>query len=109
VRLAAASEQLVVAEGIETALAILAATGMSTWAAISAGGIKGLILPALPMASEVLIGADNDPAGIDAAHVAAERWSQEGRCVRIALPPKGQDFADLLLAKELNNLQENAA
>lgn len=95
VRLAPAGGQLAVAEGIETALSIMDATGIPTWAGISAGGIKALILPSLPLASEVVIAADNDPPGIQAADEAAERWTVEGRLVRIALPPAGMDFNDL--------------
>ena len=95
VRLAPAGEHLAVGEGLETSLAVLEATGIPTWAAISAGGIKALILPPLPMASEVVICADNDPPGISAANEAAERWITEGRRVRIALPPVGTDFNDL--------------
>lgn len=99
VRLAAAGEQIAVSEGIETGLAILMATGIPTWSALSEGGIKRLDLPPLPLASEVWIGADNDPVGIGAAKAAAERWVQEGRRVRIALPPEGDDFADLLVGQ----------
>ncbi len=109
VRLAQVGEHLAIAEGIETALAILTATGIPTWAALSAGGIKGLDLPALPLASEVWIGADNDPVGTDAAHAAAERWIREGRRVRISLPPERIDFNDLLLAGPLGDLREAAA
>jgi len=100
VRLAQAGEHLAVAEGIETALSIMDATGILTWAGISAGGIKALILPSLPMASEVVIAADNDPPGIKAANEAAERWTAEGRRVRIAVPPAGTDFNDLALDTE---------
>jgi hypothetical protein len=109
VRLAAAGEQLAVAEGIETALAIHTSTGMPTWAALSAGGIKSLDLPPLPLASEVWIGADNDPAGTGAAYAAAERWIRGGRQVRIAFPPERRDFADLLLDGKLETLREEAA
>jgi DNA primase len=82
---------------------------MPTWAALSAGGIKGLDLPPLPLASEVWIGADNDPAGTGAAYAAAERWMREGRRVRIALPSEGRDFADLLLDEKLETLREEVA
>jgi len=101
VRLAPAGGQLAVAEGMETALSIMDATGIPIWAAISAGGIKALILPPLPMASEVVICADNDPPGIKAANEAAERWTAEGRGVRIALPPAGMDFNDLTIQIEV--------
>ncbi|MCH7937840.1 MAG: toprim domain-containing protein [Proteobacteria bacterium] len=101
VRLAPAGEMLAVAEGIETALSVMDATGIPAWAAISAGGIKALILPLLPMAADVVICADNDGAGVDAANEAAERWTAEGRRVRIALPPTGKDFNDLATLTEM--------
>ena len=91
---------LALVEGIETGLSIMDATGISTWAGISACGIKALLLPPPPLASEVVICADNDDPGVRAAHEAAERWTAEGRTVRIALPPAGMDFNDLALDAE---------
>jgi putative DNA primase/helicase len=99
VRLAQAAETLAVTEGIETALSIMQATGIATWAALSAGGIIRLILPPLPLAREVIICADHDANGVGqrAADTAAKRWITEGRHVRIALPPHpGSDFNDIL-------------
>lgn len=98
VRLAPAGGHLAVAEGIETALSVAQATCVPTWSALSAGGIFALILPPLPHARTVTICADADDggAGLDAVHKAAERWSFEGRTVRIALPPLGTDFNDVL-------------
>jgi putative DNA primase/helicase len=101
VQLAAAGEHLAIAEGIETALSVLIATGVPTWAAGSAGGVRRLVLPPLPLARKVTICADHDPAGLAAAYDAAERWHREGRQVRIAIPPEpGTDFNDLALATE---------
>ena len=55
------------------------------------------MLPALPLAKSVLIAADHDPVGLAAASRAADRWTSEGRSVRIARPPKlGTDFNDLI-------------
>lgn len=48
---------------------------------------------------EAVIAADGDPPGIEAAEAAAERWTAEGRTVRIARPPDGHDFADVLAGK----------
>ena len=97
VRLAAASPELAIAEGIETALAVQQATGKPTWAALSTGGIRRLELPALPLAAEVLIAADNDEPGLSAAEAAGDRFQDEGRSVRIAYPAKaGTDFNDTL-------------
>jgi putative DNA primase/helicase len=99
VRLAEAGGRLAVVEGIETGLSVLAATAVPTWAALSAGGIRRLVLPPPPLAAEVTICADHDPVGLAAAYDAAERWHHEGRRVRIARPPRaGCDFNDLLLA-----------
>ena len=97
VRLAEPGEILVVAEGLETALSVFQETGLPTWAALSAGGIERLILPEMPLASEVVIAADNDGAGLAAARRAADLWVPLGRRVRIAVPPQpGFDFNDLL-------------
>ena len=96
VRLAPADDTVVVSEGIETGLSYMEATGTPTWCALSAGGIKALILP--PEIRNVIIAADPDPAGILAARAAARRWLAEGRGVSIARPPLGLDFNDLARA-----------
>jgi phage/plasmid primase-like uncharacterized protein len=95
--LASARDELAVTEGIETGLSVQFSTGIPTWSALSAGGIRNLILPPLPLASIVTICADNDPVGIRSAQEAAHRWIKEGRCVKIALPPEGKDFNDILM------------
>jgi len=97
VRLAPAAQQMAFSEGIETGLAVMQATGLATWAGLSAGGLETLILPPLPLASDILIAADNDKSGRGqrAAAVAAERWTAEGRRVRVSVPPEiGTDWAD---------------
>jgi putative DNA primase/helicase len=86
-------QTVAVSEGIETGLSVLQAIGMSTLAALSAGGMQALILPA--GVQEVFIAADHDDVGLNAAHAAARRWHAEGRIVRIVTPPKGVDFNDL--------------
>lgn len=90
---------LVIGEGLESTLSYMQLHGLPGWAALSAGGIKNLILP--PEARRIVIGADNDPAGIGwkAAVAAARRWTSfEGRCVRIDMPPEpGTDWNDVLL------------
>ena len=90
-------EWFAVAEGIETALSVGLACAMPAWAALSAGGIKNLILP--PEAAHIVICADHDASGTGerAAHDAAARWVAEGRRVRVATPPQsGTDFNDVL-------------
>ncbi len=96
VRLAPASSVLAIAEGIETALSYMQATSMPTWAALSARGMRALVLPENVL--EVVIAADADPVGIMAAQAAARRWISEGRLVSIVRPPLGRDFNDLARA-----------
>lgn len=96
IHLAPAGEKLVIAEGIETALSVQFETGIPAWAAISAGNMGKLVLPPLPFAREIIIAADNDPVGMKSAQSAARLWQRQGRTVRIATPPEGQDFNDML-------------
>ena len=56
-----AGEWLGVAEGIETSLGVAVACTMPVWAALSASGIKNLVLP--PEATHVVICADHDTSG----------------------------------------------
>jgi len=95
VRLATATGKLMVGEGIETCLAVMQATGLPAWAALSTSGLRTLELPA--EIREVIILADGDDPGEAAALDAARRWRREGRTVRIAHPPSGMDFNDVLL------------
>jgi hypothetical protein len=96
--LAAPTNELAVAEGIETALSVQLATGIPTWAALSAGGLRRLILPSAPNAGLVTIAVDADVVGIEAARVAALRWKGEGREIRVIVPSRpGTDFNDLIM------------
>ena len=91
---------LVLAEGIETAAAVMVATGFPSWAALSAPGLAALRLPTLPAVPDIIIAADHDINGTGRRHalVVAERFLAEGRRVRIALPPqKNTDFNDMLI------------
>lgn len=96
VRLDPVAPELAVGEGIETAASAGLLLGLPAWAAISAGNLAaGLLLPREVRA--VVIAADPDPKGREAAAVAATRWQAEGRRVRIATPHQpGRDFNDVL-------------
>jgi hypothetical protein len=88
---------LIVTEGPENALSLMQATGLPAWSVIAAGNMPGVRLPRLPKAKSILIGADNDPAGVAAAEKAKVRYLDQGRSVRIAIPPTpGADFNDML-------------
>lgn len=102
VRLAEAASEMMVAEGIETALSAMQITGVPTWAALSTAGLKGLVLP--PLVKRVVIASDSDPAGVHAASVAADRWRSEGREVATMTPPSSQDFNDVLMEIKKNEL-----
>jgi putative DNA primase/helicase len=97
VQLSAPDHLLMVGEGIETCLAAMLVTGNPTWAALSAPGMCTLGLPAT--VREVIVLADGDAPGEAAARDCAWRWKREGRCVRIARPPWGMDFNDLLMGR----------
>lgn len=94
VQLAQADHFLMIGEGIETCLAAMQSTGYPAWAAMSASGLNALDLP--PQLMDIMILADADAAGEAAAQTAASRWAKQGRRVRIARPPQGCDFNDLL-------------
>lgn len=96
VQLSPPVQKMAVAEGLETALSVLQETGLSVWAGLSTSGMTGLVLPDSPLAQEIIIAGDNDPAGRKAAYQAAENWTREGRDVRLAFPPMDQDFNDML-------------
>jgi hypothetical protein len=98
VRLAEHGAELVLAEGIETALSVLQATGKPAWACLSTSGLKVVILP--PEVTTITIAADGDAAGEKAALEAARRFYLEGREVKIARPPARMDWNDVLQLPE---------
>ena len=97
VRLGEPDDVLMVGEGIETCLAAMQATGQPAWAALSTSGLRTLDLP--DTVRELIVLADGDDSGEAAARDAAMRWKREGRRVRIARPPRGHDFNDVLLGR----------
>ena len=105
VRLANPTNLLMVGEGIETCLAAMQATGNPAWAALSTSGLRSLDLPA--DVRDVIVLADADDAGEAAAKDCALRWKREGRRVRIARPPQGMDFNDMLMG-DVSDVEEAA-
>jgi len=94
VRLGEPGKVLMVGEGIETCLAAMQASGHPAWAALSTSGLRALDLP--KDVRDVIVLADGDEAGEAAARDCALRWKRQGRRVRIARPPQGMDFNDML-------------
>ena len=106
VQLATADDTVLIGEGLETCLAVRQVTGLPVWAALSTAGLRTLQLPTTIRAVTVL--ADGDTAGDQAARAAATRWTREGRTVRIARPPTGLDFNDVLLGYDVVNSKGEA-
>ena len=90
-----AGKPLALAEGIETALAVREATGWPVWALVAASFLKEASLPL--EVKEVVVAADHDKAGLEAAKALARRLLREGRKVRLAVPPvEGEDWLDAI-------------
>ena len=98
VRLAAAGPELAIGEGIETCMSYMQISDTPTWAALSTSGLRGIILPPLPLAAMVylLVDIDANGAGEAAVNDAAARLYREGRAVKIVRPRMGKDFNDAI-------------
>jgi putative DNA primase/helicase len=90
VRLAPLGDVLMVAEGIETCLAAMQATGHTAWAALSTSGLRALDLPR--NARDVIVLADGDWPGEAAAQDCAFRWKREGASRAHSTPAAGKGF-----------------
>ena len=99
IRLDPEAPEIVIGEGLESSASAGRLLGLPAWAALSAGNLaRGLVLP--PSVHAVVVAADADEAGNNAAEAAAARWRAEGRRVRIARPDAaGRDFNDILIAR----------
>jgi putative DNA primase/helicase len=92
-RLYQAGPILALSEGIETSLSAFLATGLPTWSTVSAAGMRAIVIPA--EVHLVVICADADRPGTDAAKALARRLLDEGRRVKILTPTQpGHDWAD---------------
>jgi Toprim domain len=97
------SSELLVAEGIETALAAgeMDRWQRTVWSVVSTSGMKALHVPR--KFSAVVIAADNDVsgAGQHAANILAHRLRKKRVPVRVIKPPEvGADWNDVLLTKK---------
>jgi hypothetical protein len=97
IRLRSHADELVVAEGIETALSVCQCFSCSAWACLSSSNMPNLKIAA--DVREITIAADRDAngAGQKAANRLADRLRREGKTVRIMLPPKEGDWNDVLM------------
>jgi len=96
IRLGAVSEELGVAEGIETALAAAKRFGMPVWSAVNAGLLEQWLPPS--GVERVVVFGDNDRnfVGQSAAYSLAKRLSAQGCAVEVRISePVGSDWADV--------------
>ncbi len=114
VRLFDPTEELAIAEGTETALAVHLRTGKPVWAAISAGNLEKIWIP--ETVRRICIYADNDADGQydgqASAFALARRLMKESRKVsrhvEVFVPRHaGTDWADVLCAR-LENARQAA-
>lgn len=86
---------LTVCEGPETGLSLLDMLGAPVWVAAGASFLPAMQFP--PEVRAIVIGADNDPAGREAADTAARTFTMRGLSVRIIRPlDRFKDFNDEL-------------
>jgi len=84
IRLGNLGPEVAAAEGIEDGLSLLQMGGLPVLVAAGAGMMKRMIVPSI--VSSVIIGADADTAGENAAADAAEAFVAQGRTARIIWP-----------------------
>lgn len=88
-----------IAEGIETALAVMQLAGWSPiWAACSASGIAKFPVLAGIECITIFTDRDDKGAGLNSARECAARWHEAGRGAIISQPPDGTDWHDALTA-----------
>lgn len=110
VRIGGLWPHLLLAEGVETALAVreLVPGNLPCWACLSTSGLRGVVIP--EEVETVDIFADGDPPkspsgsrlewlpspGLSAANDLKERLEREGRRVTVRVSPLGSDWNDVL-------------
>ena len=102
VQLYSATDTLALTEGIETALAVHAATNLPTWATLGTSGLKSVLIP--ETVNRIFIMSDHDKIdplrgykpGEHAAKILAKRLIKHGREIKIVTPEKKGDWLDVL-------------
>ena len=87
---------LILCEGVETALSLWQATGQEVWACLGVANIGKAPVPPL---ADMIVARDGDPPGSTAdrqIRSAVTVLRRRGHAVRVAEPPEGTDFNDLL-------------
>ena len=92
-------DELAICEGVETAFAVRELTGLPTWAALTAHGLKTFELPSPIKRLHIYGDCDASFAGQSAAYQLAERLS--GKCaVSVHIPSERGDWLDYLVSKK---------
>jgi putative DNA primase/helicase len=99
-------DRIVIAEGYATAVSIYEATGLFAVASMSACNMKAVALKIRELFSysDIVIAADNDDAGRQAAEGASRAL---GCNVQIIYPTQGKDFNDMLLKVGVDSLKSH--
>lgn len=87
-------DEIAIAEGVEDALAASWLVNLPTWAALSAGNMARAVVP--ERFRSVLVVADADAIGTEAAVTLARRLRAEGRSAWVIVPATAKDANDLL-------------
>lgn len=90
IRLAPATAELIVCEGLEDGLTLQQELGRAVWVAAGASMLPAMEFP--PIVRAVAIGGDADAAGRAAAEKAAAAFRARGLKVRTFFPIAGKDF-----------------
>ncbi len=93
IRLGTVGDVVVVAEGIETALAASVLSGLPAWCALNAVGVASLVVS--ESVCKVVVAADRGEVGEKAAEALAGRMLRAGKVVELVVAPE-DDWASML-------------
>ncbi len=97
VRLFECDEELAVAEGIETSLAVHEIFGVPIWSCLTAGGIEAFEFPRGLLRLQIFGDNDASMTGQSAAYALAKRALKADIAVEVHIPPQvGRDWLDVL-------------
>lgn len=95
VQLAPADNRLALSEGIESGLSYMQLSGCPTWSMLGTAAMKPINVPS--HIQNIVIAADNDPPGLEAARAAARQFRLQGLAAEISRPKQvGADWNDIL-------------
>ena len=92
------TNKLYIAEGPENALSILSMGRSPVVCTINASNFGNLTIP--DSVTNITLCPDNDKAGISNSKKALKNYAKKGRKIKLAFPPKGKDWNDILLERK---------